>query len=116
MSVTRANWGATAIALPDVGGASPFEMPVEEIGQRIDLSDPADRLRTRLVELVRQEGRLDGTGVGCEIKGRPDTTCLACSLSEAGDGKSRLGMLCRIGREQEVVSTELVVVERQAKK
>lgn len=108
----KAKWFAPA-RLPDLEGDNPFEGPVEEIGQRIDLTSRGDRLHLRLVELARREGRFTEINVTCEIKNRPDVTCLACPLSEAGDKESALGHICRIGREQEMVATEAVVLAQR---
>lgn len=88
-------------------------MPIEEVGLRIDLRDPKATLDLRLAELVRREGSLFNGGVTCGIKERADSTCHACPLSQAHEERSALGVLCRIGREQEAVLTELAVLSWQ---
>lgn len=109
----RANWFVAEVEGLD-DEPDPFAMPVEEVGERIDLSDPLGGLRLRLVELLRREGNLDAGGVTCAIKGRTDTCCHACPMSEAHIRDSTLGVLCRLGREQERVLTEIAATtERQ---
>lgn len=112
MSPTRANWfvhEATALDTePD-----PFAVPIEEIGERIDLRDPKAGLELRVRELLTREARLYEAEVRCPIKDRADTTCHACPLSRAHDREDALSALCRLGREQEVVLTELGVMACQ---
>lgn len=86
----------------------PFDMPIEEVGEPIDLSDTTARLDVRLRELLAHEGRLFTRGVTCPVKDRDDTTCTACPLSQAGTSH-RLSPLCRIGRETENVLTRLAI-------
>lgn len=109
MSTARANWFVEqAISLDDE--PDPFSMPVEEVGERIDLKDPAGALQIRLTELLRRESNLFNASVTCAVKDRPDTTCHACPISMAHDREHALGALCRVGREQEIVLTELAVL------
>lgn len=105
---TRANWFVEAAASLD-GTDDPFAAPIEEIGERIDLRDPQAALSLRLGELLEREGRLFNSGVSCPIKDRPDTSCHACPVSRAHDREGALGVLCRLGREQERVVTEMAV-------
>jgi hypothetical protein len=108
----RANWfTAEPVDLGDE--LDPFSIPVQEIGQRIDLRDPRAALEIRLRELLYREAALFNAGVTCAIKDRPDTTCHACPVSKAHDPKQALGALCRVGREQEVALTELAVLSCQ---
>lgn len=109
MAATKANWHVAPAVVGD-DEPDPFSMPVEEIGERVDLRDPAAALELRLIELVRREDRLTGVDVTCPIKDRNDTTCHACPVSQAHDRRSALGSLCRIGREQETALTELAVL------
>lgn len=105
----RADWHVeAAVSLDDE--PDPFSVPVEEVGKRIDLRDPKAALELRLTELLRREGVLFGKGVTCPIKDRPDTTCHACPISRAADREDPHGVLCRLGREQEVAATELAVL------
>jgi hypothetical protein len=106
---TQANWFVDQVPAVDEE-TDPFTMPIEEVGTRIDLRDPKAALQLRLAELVRREGSLYETHVKCPIKDRPDSTCHACPVSQAHDTEVALGVLCRLGREQEVVLTELAVL------
>lgn len=106
---TRANWHVEAPVLDDPG-IDPFAMPIEEVGERIDLRDPKGTLELRLAELLHREGNLFNRGVTCPIKDRPDSTCHACPVSQAHT-QEPLSVLCRIGREQESVVTELAVIQ-----
>lgn len=106
---TRANW-FLGVAPEATDEPDPFAMPIEEIGERIDLRDPSSLLQLRLEELLRREHNLFDTGVTCAIKDRAGTTCHACPVSRAGDPDSALSALCRIGREQETVLTEMAVL------
>ena len=107
---TRANWFLQQIEDGEIDPDDPFQMPVEEVGQRIDLRDPRGKLELRLQELMTRESRLYERGVTCPIKDRPDSTCHACPVSQAHDPSVSLSVLCRLGREQEVVGTELAVL------
>jgi hypothetical protein len=78
----------------------------------IDLGTPLPQLHEHLKNLIAQEGELDGQGVTCPIKWKPDTTCLACPVAEHRDPHSPKGRLCRIGQEQERVLT--VIAAQQA--
>lgn len=110
----KANWFVERA--PDLDDEQdPFSVPVEEVGQRFDLRDPKAALELRLRELVTREGRLCTGGTTCSIKELPDTTCHACPVSKAHDRESRLGVLCRLGREQESVLTELAVLSCQGR-
>jgi hypothetical protein len=105
VSAARTNWHSDG--LPTLEIEDPFEVPVEKVGQPIDLSHPTARLNVRLTELLRREGQLDALGVSCSIKDKSDVVCSVCPLSKAGDDSAPLGALCRIGREQEAVTTQL---------
>lgn len=74
----------------------------------IDLSTPEPKLHQHLHTLLEQEGVLFEREVVCEIKDKPDTTCLACPVSSARDYSSPMGQLCRVGQEQERVATVLI--------
>lgn len=105
----RANWFIDELPGLD-DELDPFAVPIEEVGERIDLLEPEARLHLRFRELLDREGRLFNRAVTCAIKDRPDTTCHACPISKAHDRADPLGPLCRLGREQEVVLTELAVI------
>lgn len=111
----RADWFVGDFDVDDLGIPDPFDAPVEEIGELIDLSDRKAILRSRFAELLAREGVLHEKAVTCEIKDLDDTCCSACPVSKARDPKVQLGSLCRIGREQEEVLTELAalrIIER----
>lgn len=109
----RADWHTLDLAalVREEGEFDPFSAPVEELGERIDLSSPSDRLQVRLSQLLEREGALWNQGVTCPIKDRPDTSCNACPVSQHADFEQPLGMLCRIGRDQEKVCTELAAAQ-----
>ena len=105
----KANWFIQAVEglddEPDL-----FAAPIEEVGERIDLRDPKAGLQMRLEELIQREANLYEHQITCPIKDRNDTTCHACPVSKAGDPDAALGVLCRVGREQETTLTELAVL------
>lgn len=105
----RANW-FTRTTVPVETGEDPFSMPVEEVGERIDLRDPDATLNLRLTELLLREGRLFDAGITCPIKEFSGSTCHACPVSKAHDREDPKGALCRLGREQETTVTELAVL------
>lgn len=107
MPGARANWYVDQP--PALDGPDPFEVPIEDVGELIDLSKPTAQLTVRLTELLNREGRLEAIGVTCDLKSRSDVVCSACPISRAGDPTAPLGALCRVGREQESVCTQLAV-------
>lgn len=109
---TRAKWYVEELPTLD-DEPDPFAMPIEEVGERIDLSDPSGALGLRLRELMRREASLDRMGITCPIKVRPDTTCHACPISRAHVPEEAMSHLCKIGREQEHVATEGAVLAHQ---
>lgn len=110
---TKANWyvGDVLPALDEE--PDPFAMPIEEVGERIDLVDPGAANDLRLRELFRHEASLARMGVTCGIKDRTDTTCHACPISRAHVPEEMMSKLCRVGREQERLSTEGVALAYQ---
>lgn len=104
---TQANWFVAAVESAS-DESDPWRAPIEEVGARIDLRDPQATLQLRLQELVHREVNLFNAQVTCPIKDRADTSCHACPVSEAGT-ESALSALCRLGREQESVLTEMAV-------
>lgn len=108
---TRANW-FTGEGVPSLDGEpDPFVAPVEEVGASIDLREPGAALNLRLRELLYREARLYERSITCAIKDSAESTCHACPMSEAHNVSTSLGALCRLGREQEVVLTELAVLK-----
>lgn len=105
---TRANWHTADLAdLQEE--VDPFSVPIEEVGQRIDLRDETGRLEARLATLLDQETNLLHCGIRCDVKDRENTCCHACSISKAGLSDDPISVLCRLGREQERVITDLAV-------
>jgi hypothetical protein len=107
----RTDWHVAELDLDDPLGdePDPFAVPVEEIGEPIDLRDKWQRLNIRFTELLEQERRLFDRGVTCPVRDRSDTSCLGCPLSQASNTDHRLSPLCRVGREQERVTTALAI-------
>lgn len=105
----RANWHVEAVAGLD-DELDPFAAPVEEVGTRIDLSDARGLLQIRLVELITREGRCEEQNITCELKLRNDTCCHACPVSQAHNSEEPMSILCRVGREQEKVMTEMAAL------
>lgn len=113
MAGTKANWHVAPVLSGADEEPDPFSMPIEEVGQRVDLRDPQAGLELRLAELLSREERLFNRGITCAIKDRADTTCHACPVSQAHQRHEPLGVLCRIGRDQEIALTELAVLRCQ---
>jgi len=101
------------IDVPDED-VDPLAARVEQVGLPITLHADFAELNERLIGLVNTESGLYNAGITCAIRDRQDTTCLACPIS-AHEEKTELAALCRCGREQERVSTELAVA-REAKR
>jgi hypothetical protein len=87
----------------------PLAARVEQVGVPITLHADFAAINDRLLELVQVEGRLFNAGIRCAIRDRDDTTCLGCPIS-AHEENTELAALCRCGREQERVSTEMAVM------
>ena len=99
--------------IPASTGGDPFSEPetrVEDVGFPIDLRDEP-RLNARLVSLLEVEAALYRRGVTCSIRDRDDTCCSACPVART-DSADPLWPLCRVGREQESVLTQLAVMRR----
>jgi hypothetical protein len=110
MSGPRADWFIGQLNTDELDIDNPFDAPVEEIGEAIDLTDRSDVLHARVGQLLARENFLFNKGVTCAIKDSDETSCHACPVSEAKNLSCRLGALCRLGREQEEVLTELVAL------
>lgn len=108
----RTNWFNDQI--PTASLADPFEVDVEAVGKPIDLTQPTASLDVRLTELLHREAALDNLGVTCGLKDRRDVVCSVCPISMAGEQNVPLGDLCRVGREQEEVTTRLAVQGQDA--
>lgn len=109
MTSARADWFTDGLDDNVTEGLDPFD-EVEDLGRPIDLQDREAVLHARLADTLRGEGNLARSGVSCPVKDSPDTSCSACPISEAAKRESSLSALCRLGREQEQVVTELTVL------
>lgn len=103
MGGVRANWFVDLERAEE----DALEVAVEEAGLPIDLDGEEPTLNQRLVELGTQEQFLYGQGVECKVKDRPDTACSVCPLRDA---EGPMAALCKLGVEQEQVSTRLAVL------
>lgn len=103
----KARWH-TAVVVPEDLDEDPLQARVEQVGLPIHLGHEHAVLNERLLELVQVEGRLFNAGVTCAIRDRQDTSCSACPIS-AHEEDTQLAALCRCGREQERVATEMAV-------
>jgi hypothetical protein len=106
----QANWHSPVVEIDD---GDPFEnVParVEDVGIPIvlDGGDRKAQLSQTLIHAMEAEAMFDAQGIRCAIKGHAETTCHACPLSKRVD--SRHQALCRLGKRQEEVLTELVVI------
>lgn len=108
MANARADWFTAGLddAAEDF---DPFD-DVEDLGRPIDLQDRKAVLNARYAVTFRGEGNLANAGVVCPVKDSPDTTCNACPISDAAKRETAMSALCRIGREQEQILTELAVL------
>lgn len=102
----KARWGSDELVVPT---GDPFYERVEQIGLPIVLHADHAEVNERLIALVQEEGRLHNAGIRCAIRDRDDTSCSACPLSAHEDPSSALHRLCQVGREQELLSTELAI-------
>jgi hypothetical protein len=105
--VTKANWHMDEIDALLEDDEDPFSMPVEEVGERVDLKDEGARLMLRISELGGRIESMRRRGLSCEIRDTPETTCLACPLSSAGVEGHPMRMLCKTGREYDRVCTKV---------
>lgn len=108
MSVSaRARWSHDQLPVEeDID--SIFTAPEEGVVDPIDLSQGSEaRLGDRLHRLLDQESHLATRDITCEIKDVEGTCCTACPFSQHLNVDSSLGALCKNGREQERVLTEL---------
>lgn len=108
----KARWHQGVVVREDPDD-DPLATRVEQVGLPITLHEDHAALNERMVELVQVESRLYNVGVTCSIRDRQDTSCNACPIS-AHEEETELAALCRCGREQERVATEMAVaVEAQ---
>lgn len=108
--VVKADWHLEELSeLPAVTQERPYD-PFMDPAYRaplppIDLSTPNAQLRQAIDDLLLQEKRLFEEDIRCPIKDHGETTCLACPVSASRDTSDPRGRLCRVGQEQERVST-----------
>lgn len=110
----KAQWPGMDLVVRDDEDTDPLAARVEQVGLPITLHPDFAALNEKLLQLVQVEGRLFNSGVRCAIKDRDDTSCSACPIS-AHQENTELAALCRCGREQERVQTEMAVA-REAKR
>lgn len=101
--MVRAEWHTDLVVPVD---DDPFAPSVEHVGAPIVLSADGERAelqRALAVSLVR-ENELAEQGRTCRIKDSAESICHACPLFDVTDP------LCVIGREQETITTRLLVL------
>lgn len=74
----------------------------------VTIETPPEELQRMLSIAIRREGRLFDRGVTCSLKDCGEVACLACPFNEAHDDESDKQTLCRIGMEQEILTTFLI--------
>lgn len=105
----RWHFDAPSLGTEQRSSYDPLTDPVYEAPMPpISLDTSEAKLNDHAKSLLAQEARLFDEGVVCEIKDKPDTTCLACPISCHRDTGNPKGLLCRISQEQERVGTVLV--------
>ena len=108
----KAKWHSQ---LPDVPEEDPFQARVEQLGLPIRLDRTHAQINERIAQTVQQEQGLFNLGIVCAIKDRDDTSCHACPLSAHEDPEAPLHLLCKLGREQEVLLTQLAVARETSR-
>lgn len=103
---TQARWHSQELAISD---EDPFQERVEQVGLPIRLDGSTAELNTELLALVDREKALFDVGITCAIKDRADTSCSVCPINAREDPSSALRPLCRLGLQQEQISTELAI-------
>jgi hypothetical protein len=112
VSAVKARWH---VDLDQLGAGVPdlWAEEVEATGLPIDLTTTVARLTDELLKTGKKEGYLDSCGITCAIKDRPDTSCWACPLYAGDVPDDPRGSLCIVGREQERITTRLVVARME---
>lgn len=113
MSV-KAQWATVAIEADDTdpfadGASIEDAAHVPTVGLPIDLNASEASLSARLADSLRYEGNLADQGAECGLKWSQHTTCFACPLYEGDGGDTPLAKLCRLGREQDTLTTLIAV-------
>lgn len=83
-------------------------MPVS----RISLDTPAEELQRMLAHSIEREGRYFKAGITCDLKDYGEHACLACPFNKSADDDHPKQHLCRIGMEQEILSTYILAQQR----
>lgn len=83
-------------------------MPVADVSIT---TEPAELRRMMGISLKR-EARLDAAGITCDLKECQEYTCLACPFNGCHDDENPKQTLCRIGMEQDILSTLLLAQSR----
>lgn len=115
MSV-RANWHLADL---DSSGAEGDQFDIMDIADRVIELDSADGLHAQLSRLVHKEAHFYDRGVRCDLKqndGRWSApACNACPHHDGhvADGADLVGIICRVGRQQEDLVTRLQRIERR---
>ena len=88
--------------------SDPFEhsqTPSPPLMNPISIDSTKAQVNERIQKLHHREERLFNMGISCQLKENSECSCATCPISEAGDADSQLGMLCKVGVEQERVLT-----------
>lgn len=93
----------------------PFESHVEV---ELDITTARiPELEEHLEDLNEREGKLASVlGTTCPIKGRDGVSCSACPIYEGHLPDAERAPLCRLGRRQERVTTQIAVLRDRALK
>jgi hypothetical protein len=74
----------------------------------VDLDTDETELFRLLGLTHKSQNRMFGDGIDCPIRWNPETSCLACPLSEADNPSSSKCQLCRTSTQEEHLETVLV--------
>jgi hypothetical protein len=107
----KPSWHTVAVEVDDSDPfADDFSLPVRvnEVGTPIELTGETAKLSEALTVNVQHQSRLYHEGVDCDLRWNNSVTCLACPLYQGAQDTPH-GHLCRLMREQETLTTLLVV-------
>lgn len=76
------------------------------------LETPVEELHRMLSISIRREARLDAAGVTCALKEKAECSCLACPFNKSQDDHDPKQSLCRIGMEQNILTTYILAQEQ----
>lgn len=71
----------------------------------VTLETPMEELQRLLGLTQRSNNRLYNEGHDCELRWRPESSCLACPLSQANNPGSPKRQLCRTSTQEERLTT-----------